>query len=72
MSTKIDFQLNPDNRLDSKWLKTDLEEALKNPVLHYWNELLKDGELIINGYCNSKTSTPDSGTVCTLYVKLLC
>lgn len=62
MSTKIDFQLNPDNRLDTKWLKTDLEEALKkNQILHYWNELLKDGELVVNGYCTSKTSTPDSG-----------
>lgn len=62
MSAKIDFQLNPDNRLDGKWLKIDLEVALqKNNVIHYWNELLKDGELVINGYCNSKASTPDSG-----------
>lgn len=62
MSTKIDFQLNPDNRLDGKWLKTDLEVALKkNNVIHYWNELLKDGELVIQECCNSKASTPDTG-----------
>lgn len=62
MSAKIDFHLNPDSRFDTKWLKTDIEEALKkNQVLHYWNELLKDGELVINKCYNSKTTTPESG-----------
>lgn len=62
MSAKIDFHLNPDSRFDGKWLKTDLEEALKtNQVLHYWNELLKDGELVVNDSHQSKTSTPESG-----------
>lgn len=62
MSSKIDFHLNPDSRLDIKWLKTNLEEALKkNQVLHYWNELLKDGELIVHNNYNSKASTPDDG-----------
>lgn len=64
MSTKIDFHLNPDSRLDAKWLKTDLEEALKkNMVPQYWNELLKDNELIVHGYYSSKdSSTSDSGS----------
>ena len=58
MSTKIDFHLNPDSRLDAKWLKTDLEEALKkNMVPHYWNELLKDNELIVHGCVNTKRSS---------------
>lgn len=69
MSTKIDFHLHPDSRLDAKWLKTDLEEALKkNMVPHYWNELLKDNELIVHGCYTSKDSaTSDSGIIFFAY-----
>jgi len=70
MSKKIDFHLDPDSRMDAKWLKTDLEEALKkNMVPHYWNELLKDNELIVHSHHNSKNSSGSSYGIFLLFLR---
>ncbi|XP_073987726.1 E3 ubiquitin-protein ligase HERC2 isoform X1 [Rhodnius prolixus] len=46
MSAYLDVNVVTNTRFDSKWLKTDLQEALRRPQLaHSWNELVKDGEL---------------------------
>lgn len=46
MSIYLDTNIVTNNRFDSKWLKTDLQDALKQHQLpHSWNELIKDGEI---------------------------
>ncbi|CAH1402584.1 unnamed protein product [Nezara viridula] len=46
MSTYLDVNIITNSRFDTKWLKTDLQEAIRRPQLaHSWNELVKDGEL---------------------------
>ncbi|KAL1138809.1 hypothetical protein AAG570_008871 [Ranatra chinensis] len=49
MSSYLDVNIVTNSRFDAKWLKVDLREAMKRPQLaHYWNELVKDGELFGN------------------------
>lgn len=46
MSTYLDVNIITNSRFDTKWLKTDLQEAIRRPQLaQSWNELVKDGEL---------------------------
>lgn len=46
MSTYLNIGFLTNSRFDAKWLKTDLQEALKrNQLAHSWNELVKDGEI---------------------------
>ena len=46
MSTYLDIGIITNSRFDAKWLKRDLQEAIKSQHLPYsWNELVKDGEL---------------------------
>lgn len=46
MSTHLDVNILTNTRFDSKWLKIDLQDALKRHQLpHSWNELIKDGEV---------------------------
>lgn len=46
MSAHLDVNIITNTRFDAKWLKTDLQEAIRGPHLaQSWNELVKDGEL---------------------------
>ncbi|XP_014251481.1 E3 ubiquitin-protein ligase HERC2 isoform X1 [Cimex lectularius] len=46
MSSYLDVNIVANQRFDAKWLKTDLQEAIRTPQLATsWNELVKDGEL---------------------------
>lgn len=49
MSADLDFNILTNSRFDAKWLKIDLQDALKRQQLaHSWNELVKDGEIYGN------------------------
>lgn len=53
MSALIDVNIITNSRFDSKWLKIDLQEAIRGPQLaHSWNELVKDGE-VFGDFSNS-------------------
>ncbi|XP_054270101.1 E3 ubiquitin-protein ligase HERC2 isoform X2 [Macrosteles quadrilineatus] len=46
MSAELDFNILTNSRFDAKWLKIDLQDALKRHQLaQSWNELIKDGEI---------------------------
>ncbi|XP_021378315.1 E3 ubiquitin-protein ligase HERC2-like isoform X2 [Mizuhopecten yessoensis] len=46
MSWSADTRLRPQQRLDTKWLKTDIQAAFQRDGLsQLWNELVKDGEI---------------------------
>ncbi|XP_068082847.1 E3 ubiquitin-protein ligase HERC2 [Anabrus simplex] len=65
MSGQLDIVVRTQSRLDSKWLKTDLQQAL-NPdgLSHLWNEMVKDGELtgpFSDGLLNSVGITARKG-----------
>lgn len=46
MSSYVDVNIITNSRFDAKWLKTDLQEAIRRAHLSKsWNELIKDGEL---------------------------
>lgn len=73
MSLKLELVFDPNSRLDFKWLKTDLEEALKkNHVSRYWNELLSDGELFVLNGPISCASTPSDGNCISCFILIIC
>ena len=42
----MEIVLRIQRRLDSKWVKTDLQKLLEpDGVAHLWNEMVKDGEI---------------------------
>lgn len=46
MSADLDYNILTNSRFDAKWLKIDLQDALKRQhLVHSWNELVKDGEV---------------------------
>lgn len=71
MSAYLDVNVVTNTRFDSKWLKTDLQEALRRPQLaHSWNELVKDGELFgefSESLLNSAGALAHKGTYIWLY-----
>ena len=67
MSGQLDIVVRTQSRLDGKWLKTDLQQALSNDGLaQLWNEMVKDGELtgsFSDGLLNSVGITAHKGNV---------
>ncbi|XP_052077229.1 E3 ubiquitin-protein ligase HERC2-like isoform X2 [Mytilus californianus] len=49
MSWSPDTRLRPQQRLDTKWMKTDLQEIFgRDGLSQLWNELVRDGEVVVN------------------------
>lgn len=47
MSTQLNITVRPEIRLDTKWLKTDLQRFLyRDGLAELWNEMVRDGEII--------------------------
>ena len=67
MST-LDVHLQCQTRLDSKWLKTDLQQAFQHGpggLSQLWNQMIQDGELtgtFSDGLFNSAGVTARKGT----------
>ncbi|XP_023713900.1 E3 ubiquitin-protein ligase HERC2 [Cryptotermes secundus] len=65
MTGQLDVVVRTQSRLDGKWLKTDLQQALSNDGLtQLWNEMVKDGELtgsFSDGLLNSIGITAHKG-----------
>ncbi|KAK7864133.1 hypothetical protein R5R35_007650 [Gryllus longicercus] len=74
MTRQLDIVVRTQSRLDSKWLKTDLQQAL-NPdgLSHLWNEMVKDGEItgsFSDGLLNSVGITARKGETGRYYCGL--
>lgn len=67
MSGNMDVTIRIQSRLDGKWLKTDLQQALNvDGLSQLWNEMVKDGELtgsFSDGLLNSAGITARKGKV---------
>jgi E3 ubiquitin-protein ligase HERC2 len=74
MSGQLDIVVHTQSRLDGKWLKTDLQQALSTDGLaQLWNEMVKDGELtgsFSDGLLNSVGITAHKGNF-VFYVILI-
>lgn len=47
MSSQLNITVRPDVRLDTKWLKTDLQRFLyRDGLAELWNEMVRDGEIV--------------------------
>ncbi|XP_020288916.1 E3 ubiquitin-protein ligase HERC2 isoform X1 [Pseudomyrmex gracilis] len=47
MSSQLNITVRPEVRLDSKWLKTDLQRFLyRDGLCELWNEMVRDGEIV--------------------------
>lgn len=59
ITTNADVQLRPFPYLDGKWLRADLQSALRSPEILsiLWNNLIKDNEL----YCDNSSNCNLSG-----------
>jgi E3 ubiquitin-protein ligase HERC2 len=71
MSGQLDVIVRTQSRLDGKWLKTDLQQALSNDGLaQLWNEMVKDGEItgtFSDGLFNSIGITAHKGNFCVVF-----
>jgi hypothetical protein len=71
MSGQLDIVIRMHSRLDGKWLKTDLQQALSTDGLaQLWNEMVKDGELtgsFSDGLLNSVGITAHKGNLCSVW-----
>lgn len=67
----MDVVLRMQRRLDSKWVKTDLQKLLDpDGLAHLWNEMVKDGEItgsFSDGLLNSAGITARRGLQRTLF-----
>lgn len=66
MAGQFSIAVRPEVRLDSKWLKTDLQRALcRDGLAELWNEMVRDGEIIgsfSDGLINSAGVTARKGS----------
>lgn len=47
MSEQLNITVRPEDRLDAKWLKTDLQRFFRRDGLaELWNEMVRVGEIV--------------------------